>query len=397
MDDLGYTLDKPTFQRLERALRETERHLPIKPHTQSNFKDVADPIKWFPCQGDSPSLGATPAYAAVRLSSATVDAAGIPILVFTKPTQDSQTGCGLVWHAGVPAPDATPNIGRCTFEPWWALYDPATTPSAGDNLGTVAGEWYLRPGNTGYKCLAVGNGRALVRPTSLEQTEQLLRVELTSSLTMGGSATAELVEFDGTDWSTTGTVVTVYDSLGRFEGSNGDRFWVTPKGDSERLEIISPGGSVPTKIVWAGQKTSTLSYTGSTATWLTLTEVFTGGDMSHSTAAGYSVVTVPTAGYYKLSYGYRMKRPATYSDVTLSMMFPEQDDGSGYNVGAANSWRAEIEVFPDHFNTQERWSVSKQIVVSAVTGTKFRLQVGSENSTSWDLLSAHFQIERFDA
>lgn len=72
----------------------------------------------------------------------------------------------------------------------------------------------------------------------------LCRVTLTSALARNGEATANIREYDRdtNDWENdTAYEVTVFDSLGRFFGEVGDKFWAAalPE-DSSRFEIVGP-------------------------------------------------------------------------------------------------------------------------------------------------------------
>ena len=68
----------------------------------------------------------------------------------------------------------------------------------------------------------------------------LVRVELTASLTVGGSATANLLYYNGTGLTADSREITVYDHMEGFDGVTGDRFWATgPVRDSNHFEIVS--------------------------------------------------------------------------------------------------------------------------------------------------------------
>lgn len=72
----------------------------------------------------------------------------------------------------------------------------------------------------------------------------LARVELTAALSRGGHAKANIFYFDedADEWDKDARQeVTVYDSLERYTGSAGDRFWVAAlPHDSGRFEIVAP-------------------------------------------------------------------------------------------------------------------------------------------------------------
>lgn len=63
------------------------------------------------------------------------------------------------------------------------------------------------------------------------------RFKLTGTLTPGGSATAELVAWNGSAWVPTGETITIYDSLDMFGGVAGARGLVFWCADSARWEI----------------------------------------------------------------------------------------------------------------------------------------------------------------
>ena len=68
----------------------------------------------------------------------------------------------------------------------------------------------------------------------------LTRFELTSSLSLGGSASANLVVWDGTNYVNTGGAITVrdYTSPGAWRGELGQQGWATTVGDRADYEIV---------------------------------------------------------------------------------------------------------------------------------------------------------------
>jgi hypothetical protein len=59
---------------------------------------------------------------------------------------------------------------------------------------------------------------------SLAFTEREALVELTSSLSSGGSATARILHFDGDDWiDADSDTIEVHDAIGSLEGNPGDK------------------------------------------------------------------------------------------------------------------------------------------------------------------------------
>lgn len=59
---------------------------------------------------------------------------------------------------------------------------------------------------------------------SLSVMEREAVVQLTSTITSGGSGTARIQHFDGDDWIDADTdAITIHDAIGTFEGNPGDR------------------------------------------------------------------------------------------------------------------------------------------------------------------------------
>lgn len=91
----------------------------------------------------------------------------------------------------------------------------------------------VAPGERAWVIHHAASGRyELVRP-ALESA----RFQLSGTLSGGGSATASTVEWNGSSWGATTSILTVYDGLGSFSGGNGDRGWATFWPDSGRWEI----------------------------------------------------------------------------------------------------------------------------------------------------------------
>jgi hypothetical protein len=80
---------------------------------------------------------------------------------------------------------------------------------------------------------------------------EIWRVELVQTLVTGSAAQARRVDFKGGGglqaWQqyqpTQQQVIYVWDSLRRFAGHPGDRFWALYKHDSRRFELVSPAGT----------------------------------------------------------------------------------------------------------------------------------------------------------
>ncbi len=62
--------------------------------------------------------------------------------------------------------------------------------------------------------------------------------ELSDTLSAGSSAPAGRLRFDASDWTTSGETETLYDSLGTFSGTSGDRAWAFFSRESGRWEIL---------------------------------------------------------------------------------------------------------------------------------------------------------------
>jgi hypothetical protein len=102
-----------------------------------------------------------------------------------------------------------------------------------DGGGAPIGPAPLAVGDRGWAFFNAQSGRWEL----VERDRGPWRFELTGALTPGGSATAELVEWNGSAWVTTGQTISVYDSLEMFGGGAGARGLVFWRGDSQRWEI----------------------------------------------------------------------------------------------------------------------------------------------------------------
>lgn len=279
-----------------------------------------------------------------------------------------------------------------------------TVNSGGDFTGTsevlTAYDWYLNGIDQDVRVVLArvahdSGTRWVAMPAS--SSTGLVLVQLDGTLSAGGSASAIVMVWTGSVWDDTGATITVHDSTDKLSGSAGDKFWVKFQSASSRWEIVSPGesSSTPPPVLWSGEKTTSLSFTGSSGVQLTLTQVNTSGGITHSTGAGYSEVTVPEDAYYRLTYGYRATRPADTTSITHTMMFAETHNGSSWSDGTSNSRRASVTIYKNDYSASETWSPYKSIVVPLNATNKIRLTIGSEASSDWDLLSAHLQVEKF--
>lgn len=102
-----------------------------------------------------------------------------------------------------------------------------------DGSGVPIGPSPLAVGDRGWGFFNAQSGRWEL----VERDRGPWRFELTGTLSVGGSATAELVAWNGSAWATTGQSITVYDALEMFGGDVGARGLVTWRGDSSRWEI----------------------------------------------------------------------------------------------------------------------------------------------------------------
>lgn len=75
------------------------------------------------------------------------------------------------------------------------------------------------------------------------QGPEILRVQLTGSLTSGGNATCKVLDFTGATWAMSTRQYTLYDSLNRVTGVSGDKLWAVWNVDSRRLEALGPIGA----------------------------------------------------------------------------------------------------------------------------------------------------------
>lgn len=81
-------------------------------------------------------------------------------------------------------------------------------------------------------------GRGLVQP------EEILRAQLTASLTPGSYAAAKLLRYDAGNLVEVGSDdVRVHDALGWLSGGSGDKMYVSWFADAERYEILGALGA----------------------------------------------------------------------------------------------------------------------------------------------------------
>jgi len=242
----GIVLSPDVWDRVRRMLLDYERRGPAAgPQPRRGPAGERD-SKWFTYRNDSGE--AIPAYACLQLTGNAFDDSGRVILTVAKPNADSIAGCPLNGHRSV----AIGGFGRCTFEPWRALYNAASTPAFGESWGSEANQWPIKKGNTGFQILGAhttGSGaRVSVRPESAGSVEPI-RFELTSALIAGGTANAKRVIWNGLAYVTTDEpTITVRDftTPGTWQGAIGYQGWCLSKTD--RAEIVTGQGNF--EIIW---------------------------------------------------------------------------------------------------------------------------------------------------
>lgn len=224
----------------------------------------------------------------------------------------------------------------------------------------------------------------------------LRRIELTSSLTLGGSANAKFVEYNGVAWVLTADTLTAYDSLNRFTGTNGDRFWVTQPTDSNFWEIVSPStGSDVTEPV-RFELTATLSLGGSAAAKIVTWDgaAYVAGD----------VITVrdftASPGTWRGKSGYRgwaqlkndrgdyeiiwMERLARYIEFALTE-----------NMGATTAHAANASITGsdgDYWDGKNPDAGTPDVVVYDDRHLFDRALNGAKGLAVWDEIEDHYQI-----
>jgi hypothetical protein len=100
--------------------------------------------------------------------------------------------------------------------------------------GTPVGPPPLATGERGWAFFNAQSGRWEL----VERDRGPWRFELTEPIAAGGSASAELVAWNGSAWATTGESIAVYDSLDMFGGDTGARGMAVWCADSQRWEIL---------------------------------------------------------------------------------------------------------------------------------------------------------------
>jgi hypothetical protein len=122
------------------------------------MSQVNYPLRFF-----NPTGEPVPAFAVMQESGWVADANGLPVFRIVKPTASGKVFMLNGPSVVLPASGNETGIGYATREPGaFALHDPALTPVTDQELGAVAGQWYLGAGS-GFFVVgnAVGAGPSL--------------------------------------------------------------------------------------------------------------------------------------------------------------------------------------------------------------------------------------------
>jgi hypothetical protein len=105
-----------------------------------------------------------PAFSVCRISSFTAGS-GVKVYTVAKPNANSQSHVIFTGGHVVPSGDADAWGRMWAYDGIPVTYS-GTTPTIGDEVGTVSGQWYVQTGKTGLLVLGVDAGRSLcwVRP-----------------------------------------------------------------------------------------------------------------------------------------------------------------------------------------------------------------------------------------
>lgn len=244
----GIILSERRNDELNRALDLVRRYLPLPPTGNGSNRLGDDPKLWFPCRPDS-NFGDAPAYGVIQITGCVLDdSKGVFYLTFQQPDSDSLSNCALLDHAGVPniGADGQFGRGRCTFEPWWALYNNANTPAYDEEWGTEANTWKLKQGNTGFRVFGATdttNGRILVERKFASSASSSRWIEFALSESMAAadaSATASVDNYWGGD--NPGASVTVWNKSAStnyiFSGTTGAKGLATYDDRASKWRIV---------------------------------------------------------------------------------------------------------------------------------------------------------------
>lgn len=136
-----------------------------------------------------------------------------------------------------PHPLAGGGYGVATAElPAWALSGSATP---GEVVGPKQGSWQLSQNGQGF--VVCGGSHAGATRVMAAMPEGLVRFELASDLILAGSATAWLLEWDGSSWVSSGTLILVADWYripGMWQGYTGYRGFAAKHPKEPFYEVV---------------------------------------------------------------------------------------------------------------------------------------------------------------
>ncbi len=191
------------------------------------------------CCGGPPAISVAPPLVLLRTATGAHLSANVPPCM----TLVEMTGAMAVGQTGGVDDDALSGTARfVTYLRSDNAYDaPAGQPeitvyhSLGrrNGSGTPIGPPPLAAGERGWAFFNAQSGRWEL----VERDGGPWRFELSAALSPGGSATAELVAWNGSAWATTGESIAVYDSLDMFGGDAGARGLIVWSADSQRWEV----------------------------------------------------------------------------------------------------------------------------------------------------------------
>lgn len=190
--------------------------------SHNNLPDV-DGI-WRPWKNTGSTT--VPPFGLVKLYEDGSEVAGLYHFHGKTPTGEG----GYLYLVNGPLEVASSKTGVCTGRwPLFVALESDAAVAAGKMVGIRANESKLRPDRHGFISTGIRqNGRLLVYPDY-----GLALIELTATLSTGGSAAAKFVNSAGTMTSET---LTVYDRLSTFNGASGTRGYVKWNEEGSRYE-----------------------------------------------------------------------------------------------------------------------------------------------------------------
>lgn len=190
-------------------------------------------VRWMSFRNDSGEEA--PPFAIMRLAGVET-VAGRAVLICYKPNEDG----GTRYTFNGPCAVADGKYGFCTSDfPLMAYYDNTSgTPAINQEWGAKNGSWKITKYKPGY----IINGTAVdttnFRVSIRMEVKRWTRFSLYTSLSAGGSATADVMAWTGAAYATTGQQITVYDFLGSFSGVYGDRGYAMKFADRDEWEVV---------------------------------------------------------------------------------------------------------------------------------------------------------------